>query len=61
MGKLLQMKRNSYNYRPISAQLLIRKMLSFTRYFPMYTEKTQIMSGWEKEQFQQQKMWASTN
>jgi hypothetical protein len=27
MGKLLQMKRDAYNYRPISAQSLIRKML----------------------------------
>jgi hypothetical protein len=51
MGKLLQMKQDGHNYRPISAQSLIRKMLSLTSYFPMYTEKTQIMSGWQKEQF----------
>jgi hypothetical protein len=51
MEKLLQMKRDGYNHRPISAQSLIRKMLSLTRYFPMYIEKTQIMSGWQKEQF----------
>jgi hypothetical protein len=37
------------------------KMLSLTRYFPMYTDNTQIMSGWQKEQFLQQKMWTPTN
>jgi hypothetical protein len=36
--------RDAYNYRPISAQSLIRKMLSLTRYFSMYTDNTQIMS-----------------
>jgi hypothetical protein len=44
-----------------SAQSLTQKMLSLTRYFPMYTDNTQIMSGWQKEQFKQQKMWTSTN
>jgi hypothetical protein len=34
------------NYQPISAQSFIPKMLSLTRYFPMYTDNTQIMSGW---------------
>jgi hypothetical protein len=29
----------------------IRKMLSLTRYFPMYTDNEQIMCGWKKEQF----------
>jgi hypothetical protein len=51
MGKLVQMKRDALNYRPISAQSLIRKMLSLTRYFSMYTDNTQIMSGWQEEQF----------
>jgi hypothetical protein len=51
MGKLLQMKRDAYNYQPISAQSIIRKMLSLTIYFPMYTENKQVMSGWQKKQF----------
>jgi hypothetical protein len=32
----------------VSAQSLICKMLSLTRYFPMYTDNIQIMSGWQK-------------
>jgi hypothetical protein len=31
-----QMKWDAYNYLPISAQSMIRKMFSLTRYFPMY-------------------------
>jgi hypothetical protein len=34
----------------ISAQSLIRKMISLTKYFAMYTDNKQIMSGWQKEQ-----------
>jgi hypothetical protein len=37
--------KKEYNYRPISAQSLICKMLSLARYFPMYTDNTQIMNG----------------
>jgi hypothetical protein len=44
-----------------SAQSLILKMFSLTRYFPMYTDNTQIMSGSQKEQFQQQKICMPTN
>jgi hypothetical protein len=43
MEKFLQMKQDAYDYRPISAQSLIRKVLLLIRYFPMYTDNTQIM------------------
>jgi hypothetical protein len=29
----------------------IRKMLSLTRYFAMYTDNTQFISGWQKDRF----------
>lgn len=57
---IVQIRLSKKNYPSISAQQLIRKMISMTAYSLKYAHNTYIMRGWQKKLLQQQKMQLTT-